>query len=650
MRSPVFGLGLIALTALVPGAWASSVIPSQDMSLAAEAFQAADTGDWVLAENTARRATDPLALNLLLWRDLQRQNSGHSFDEIAAFVAAHPGWPHLRTLVVRAEDVMDGVPDATLLAWFRQHPPISPQAKLRFATLLTSSEPTRARALVRDAWVNGNFSEQDAAKALAQYYGMLQPKDHIDRLNRLLWDGRYDEARFMLSFVPADWKLLATARIKLGTSAKGALAAYAHVPPELRHDPGLQFDLMRWYVRKGSDEDALAILEHPPKELGRPAAWWPYRQSTARDLLNQNDYQRAYTLIQDSQLPDGQQQAEAEFTAGWIALRFLKSPALAYPHFVRLHDQSTRPLSVSRGAYWAGRAAEAEGNTGQALSWYDEAAKYGTTYYGQLAAAMPGVTPPPRPVPEPHADAAATAAFDQKELVRAILLLAQLGEQEDDVKPFFAALLSAATNREDYTLLADLAESIGRPDLGVAVAKDASYQGIALYRAGYPLVPMPRNAGAEQALMLALTRQESSFDQRAVSPTGARGLMQLEPDTARIVAASLSVPYSLDRLTSDATYNVTLGQAYFDGLISTFNGSYVLAIAAYNAGPARVEQWLAEYGDPRSPNIDAIDWVEEIPFGETRNYVQRVLENLQIYRLRIGNPALAFSLETDLRR
>jgi soluble lytic murein transglycosylase len=649
MRSPFLILGLMAFCIAATPARADGVLSSRDMSLAQQAFTAADNDDWVRAEGVARQSTDPLPLNLLLWRDLQRPNSGHAFDEIADFVAQHPTWPHLRTLVVRAEDVMDGVPEATLRAWFRQHPPISPMAKLRLASLTVSTDPVGARALARDAWVNGSFSDSDATKVLSLYGGLLRPQDHIDRLNRLLWDGKYDEARRMQSLVPPGWKLLALARYKLGTSARGAEAALAHVPPELRRNPGLLFDRMRWRMRKGLDEDALSILEHPPADLVRPSAWWPYRQTMARELLDQGDNRRAYALIADSQLPDGTQQADAEFTAGWIALRFLKNPKLAYPHFVRLHDQAGRPVSLSRGAYWAGRAAEAEGDSAKALEWYDEAAKYGTTYYGQLAASLPGVIPPPRPVPEPRGDVAATAAFDQREIVRAILLLSALGE-EDEIRPFFASVMANATSREDYILLADLAETIGRPDLGVAVAKEAGYKGVALFRAGYPLVPMPRNAGAEQALMLALTRQESAFDQRAVSPTGARGLMQLEPGTARNVARSLDMPYSLERLTSDGTYNVTLGQAYFDTLISSFNGSYVLAIAAYNAGPARVQQWLAQYGDPRSPSIDAIDWVEEIPFAETRNYVQRVLENLQVYRLRKGNPALAFSLETDLRR
>jgi soluble lytic murein transglycosylase len=262
---------------------------------------------------------------------------------------------------------------------------------------------------------------------------------------------------------------------------------------------------------------------------------------------------------------------------------------------------------------------------------------------------MPGIVAPPQPEPEAQGSRHDISAFESQELVRAILILNAAGE-DDLVRTFFVTLSNRAATRDDYMQLADLAERIGRPDLGVTIAKLASYANLSLLRAGYPLVRMPRNAGAEQALLLAITRQESAFDAKALSPTGARGLMQLEPGTAAHIARRLGLPYAEKRLTQNGFYNVTLGQAYLDDLIGRFNGSYVLAIAAYNAGPSRVDQWLDQFGDPRGPDIDIVDWIEKIPFGETRDYVQRVLENLQVYRLRIGKRDLAFSLPQDLRR
>ncbi|HTH97444.1 MAG TPA: lytic transglycosylase domain-containing protein [Stellaceae bacterium] len=625
-------------------AWSSS-----DIATAQRAFVAADAGNWIDAEAAARGVADPLVLKLIRWEELQKPNSGADFNTIRNFVTANPDWPHQRLLVLRAEAVMDGVDPETLRQWFKVHPPISPLAKLRLADLIGATDPAGRLRLIREAWIGGNFSDRDAARVLQNYGSVLTVQDHEKRMDRLLWDGHVDQAIFMLNLVPPDWQALARARYRLATSAKDAEAAYARVPAHLKHNPGLLFDRMRWFIGKGRDEDAAAILESSPEDLGRPETWWSYRQSMARRLVSDGNSHLAYRILTNAGDLNSASQADADFTAGWIALRFLKNPSEAYDHFVHLHDQSSRPISLSRGAYWAGRAAAAMGRSARALQWYKEAAKYPTTYYGQLAASQPGVLAPVKPVPEPRPSEAALAAFMHQEQVQAILLLNAVGEQETS-RAFFFSLMSESTARDDYMLLADFAESIGRADLGVAVAKQASYKGVVLLRAGYPIVPMPRNAGAEQALMLALTRQESAFDQFAVSRTGARGLMQLEPGTAKLMAKNLGLPYSLDRLTQDPTYNVTLGQAYFDTLIGTFNGSYVLAIASYNAGPARVQQWLAQYGDPRSPNVDAIDWVEEIPFAETRNYVQRVLENLQVYRLRIGNPALAFSLQTDLRR
>jgi soluble lytic murein transglycosylase len=307
------------------------------------------------------------------------------------------------------------------------------------------------------------------------------------------------------------------------------------------------------------------------------------------------------------------------------------------------------PVTLARAGYWAGRAEDALGHADAATSWYAKAAVFQTTYYGQLAAAMPGVAAPDRPVPEPKATPAELAAYNQRELVRVVRILMAL-DQQDRLKPFLGRLAELAQSPAEFAAAADLADEIGRPDLGVAIAKKAFYAGFSLLRAGYPVIWMPRNAGTEQALLLALTRQESAFDVRAVSPSGARGLMQLMPGTAKDVAKSLDLPFSVDQLTRDGSYNVTLGQAYFDTLLAGFNGSYVLSIAGYNAGPGRVQQWIGQFGDPRQPDVDPVDWVESIPYTETRNYVQRVLENLQVYRLRIGDRSMAFSLGADLKR
>jgi soluble lytic murein transglycosylase len=622
-------------------------LSAADLAITRSAFDAAERGDWVEAEAIAATARDTLPKKLIRWADDIRPDGGHAFQEIADFAEANPDWPQQNQLRVRAEDQIATVSDDTLRAWFAKEPPISGFARLR-ALELSGTGTAGIEAQVREIWIDGDYSEEEESTILARYSNMLRPADHIRRLDRLLWDNKSAEAARMLSRVPDDWRLLAEARMKLAAGAKGADAAVAKVPASLAGDPGLAFERAHAKLRKNADAAALSIML-AQSELGRPEGWWADRQMLARRLLQQNRADEAYRLVADNRLTDRQKLTDAEFTAGWIALRFLRDPARAAPHFARLTEAGKMPLTLSRGAYWAGRAADALGRRDEAAQWYQRAAQYPTTYYGQLAAAMPGVLPPDTPAPEPKASPAELAAFEQKELVRAVRLLNAIGEP-DRMKPFLWRLVDLAKAPADFALIADLAEAIGRPDLGVSAAKKASYAGVTLLRAGYPIVWTPRNAGTEQALLLALARQESAFELRALSPSGARGLMQLMPGTAKEVAAGLALPYSNEKLITDGVFNVTLGQAYFDTLVAQFNGSYVLSVAAYNAGPGRVEQWIDQFGDPRQPGVDPVDWVESIPFSETRNYVQRVLENLQVYRLRIGDPSLAFSLEADLRR
>jgi soluble lytic murein transglycosylase len=649
-RYALLALGLLlAGPAGVSGAPAASGVGARDQAIAAQAFAALERGNLAKAEEIADTASDKLTAKLLRWIDLERPFAGHSFAELSDFIDANPDWPHQSTLKARAEEAIATVPDATLRQWFQRHKPTTPLARLKEADFMTADGRIEAaRQEIRDVWIDGDFSAPDEQLILSRYSEVIRPDDMIRRLDRLLWDGKTGDAERMLPRVSEDWRLVADIRMKLAASVKGADALVARVPASLQNDPGLLYERMRWRKRSDMEDGAIEIMENA-KELGRPEAWWPERQILARHLLQANDPARAYRLIAAHGLKDGPALADAEFTAGWIALRFFKNPQQAYNHFIRLYEAGKLPLTLSRAAYWAGRSAEAIGQPDVSLGWYQKASTYTTTYYGQLAGAMPNVPPPPKPVPEPKANAKEVDSFNRRELVRAIRLLDSIGE-EDRLKPFLNRLTELAQTPADHALIADLAEDLGRPDLGVLAAKKASYAGVSLLRAGYPVVPMPRNAGAEQALLLALTRQESAFDVRAVSGAGALGLMQLMPGTAKLIAKVLDIPFTPRKLTEDGVYNVTLGQAYLDDLMTTFNGSYVLSIAAYNAGPGRVKQWIDQFGDPRSPDIDAVDWVEQIPFTETRNYVQRVLENLQVYRLRIGNKSLAFSLSADLRR
>ncbi len=309
----------------------------------------------------------------------------------------------------------------------------------------------------------------------------------------------------------------------------------------------------------------------------------------------------------------------------------------------------TSPYAEARAAYWSGRAAAAAGKPDLAAKWYAAGAENMATFYGQLSAHQLGRDAPPHPVPEPRPTGAERARFNGQELVRAAQLLFAAGDHQH-AGIFVMQMAHAAKTPVDFAMLAALAELHARIDLAIAVAHRAIDAGMPLMVHGYPVTALPSGGIAERPLLLAIVRQESAFAPDAMSRAGARGLMQLMPATAAGIAGKLQLAFSLARLTTDGIYNLILGRSYVENLLDDFGGSYALAIAAYNAGPSRVRQWMQEFGDPRGSDISMVDWIEMIPFGETRAYVQRVLENLQIYRGQAGNNAAAFSLVSDLAR
>jgi soluble lytic murein transglycosylase len=645
---------LLPLLLLLLWSWASparAALSESDRQVYREAFQAARAGDWPRAGQRAEKGHDHLLAKVLWWLNLTRSGSGASFGDFKDFITANPEWPAQLSLRQHAEEAMLGVPERTLGEWFDRYPPVTPAGKFKQADIwIAQGRQQEGLARIREVWAKSDFTAFEEKSVLQRYHDVLHQADHWARLDRLLWDGQTEAARRAMARVDADHRALADARLRLAAMEPGVERLVAKIPPALQNDPGLLFERMRWRTRKEHYEDAIAMLEHPPHDLVRPLAWAGERQILARHALAVGDISVAYRLAAHHGLSNGPVFAELEFFAGWVALRFLREPDIAYNHFVRLYDEVKLPVSVARGAYWAGRAAEAMNYRQLAQAWYATAAEQVTTYYGQLAATALGDARLSRALIEPKPTAADIAAFDKSELVNVMRELAEVGAA-DYIGPFARRVSELARSPGEHVLLAHLVVKLDRADLAIAVAKKASYAGVTLINEGYPVTELPPGGTAERPLVLAMTRQESAFDREAVSSAGARGMMQLMPATASHIAKTLHLPFSTSRLLTDSRYNITLGRHYLDGLLGDFSGSYVLAIAAYNAGPSRVRQWIREYGDPRSKNADVIDWIESIPLGETRNYVQRVLENLQMYRLRLGDRAgLAFSLASDLKR
>ncbi|MEE8443828.1 MAG: lytic transglycosylase domain-containing protein [Alphaproteobacteria bacterium] len=615
---------------------------------------------------------------LALWTVLKARESEAPFQAITGFMDANPDWPSLGTLRIRAEKaIQPETPPAVLLDWFEGHKPRTAAGAAAYGeALLDQGESGRAIAVLRDGWIRFYMDEAAEKDYLARFGEYIDTADHWARLDRLLWDRRVSATKRQMRRVGEGRRALALARLALIRRSRDVEAALKGVPSWLQDDPGLAYERLRWRRRNDMDVGAVDILMAPPKDTVRPVPWWKERHIMARRALRDDNVRLAYRLARDHGLKKGVEYAEAEFLAGWIALRFIGDYESAFKHFLELYQNVRYPISKARASYWAGRAAEAGGRKKIADQWYRVAAEHVTTFYGQLAArrtTAPATATIPR---EPQIGAEAATAFDRDELVRAVRLLTGLrnapfaispvsadryGQPVDtramlaalDVKEALAPLLRHIARRaktpEEWVLTARLARELGRNEIAVYVGKRASQRGTILGDLGYPMLVLPGKAPLDAALVHALVRQESAFDPGARSRAGARGLMQLMPATAKRVARELdAVGHSTARLTADPRYNLLLGSTYLDGMLERFNGSMIMALAAYNAGPHRVDRWLKEYGDPRGSLDDAIDWVESIPFSETRNYVQRVLESLAIYRAKLDGDRVALLLAEDV--
>ena len=620
-----------------------------DLQKTRAALAAAQGGDWKRAYAELAPIADPLPLKILRWMDYSRPGAPGRFPDLAEFIEKNTDWPRQKALRAHAEEALAGESDGVAVEWFKRFPPISAAGKVRSSEImLNSGNLEGGTAALRAAWIDGDLGALDERNFLAHHSAAIRVEDNEKRLDRLLWDGQNDAARRMLPLLPTDWRSLGEARLALAAQAPNAETLAARVPIQLRADPGLVYEELHWRTKKDMVDSAVQILLSQPGDLVRPAAWWGERQTIARRVLATGNAGLAYRIAEQHGLIEGNAYSEAEFLLGYIALRYMKDPALAFDHFSHILTRVSTPYAKARAGYWGGRAAEAQAKSELAAKWYAAAADHMVTFYGQLAAHRLGDDAPPRPVPEPVPDPTEIARFSQNDVVRATRIFLELGYR-DQGKAFLLNLADNATTPTQFAMLANLAESNGRIDLAIAVAKRAIEAGTPLMIHGYPVTAIPNGGTVEHSLLFAITRQESAFDRYAVSRAGARGLMQLMPATASYIANKMQLPFSAERLTADGSYNVLLGRAYLDTLIDDFGGSYALAIAGYNAGPGRVRQWLHDYGDPRGGNVDMVDWIENIPINETRNYVQRVLENLQIYRGQVGRNS-AFSLASDLAR
>ena len=589
---------------------------------------------------------DPLLQKAAEWMLLTAPKSDHSFEEITRFIDANPKWPSQALLRQRAEEAMtDAVPDDEILAWFKRSAPVTADGATRqIKALLGAGQESAAIALVRHSWINENFGSGQERRFLDRYGQYIDQETHEKRLDRLLWEGRLTTAARMMKHVSDDYRRLAEARAALRAMRGGVDGAINRVPEKYRDDPGLIYERVRWRRKKGRDQEARDLLLSQANDLAyisiRPQYWWLEKAILARRALQKGHITDAYRLVANHGQVDAADIAEAEWYAGWIALEFLGDADIALTHFENLYDVVQYPISLARGSYWAGRANEALGDEKRAKEWYAIAAEHAHTFYGQLAIDKLG-SKPTYSVEQPVPTAEQRAAFEAQELTQVVRKLGKMG-LGNIIRPFIMALVYEHDEPEYLAMATDLAREYGRTDLGILAAKRSIRTGSGYLDAAYPIhEQVPLGRAPDPALVHAIMRQESLFNPQAISSAGARGLMQLMPATAKRMAQSLKLDYDTDRLTEDPSFNIAVGRAYIRRLLDRWDGQEVLTIASYNAGPTRVRQWINEYGDPRDPEVDLVDWIEMIPYSETRNYVQRVMEGTYVYRRRFARDEIA---------
>ena len=600
-----------------------------------------EKSQWKTALKNAKKAKDKSIYNFIQWRHLLTTGNQATFYDYIAFIQNNKDYPRISRIRYLAEQKLSTkkISPKKIINWFGADEPLSGYGMLVLGeSFIQTGNSEKGITLIKRGWITAELSRANMKFLSKKYKKYLNSKDYINRADYLAWENKYWDLKRMIPYLPKDYQLLYTARQILMRNSYGVDLAIKNVPQKLKNDAGLNHDRLKWRRKRGRIDSSLEILfsiKNNKDYLVRPDKWWVERAIMTRALIYKNKYETAYKVASKHSLDKGSEFAEAEWMSGWIALSFLNDPILAVDHFNNFYQNVSYPISLARGAYWLGKSYEKIGDKRQSEDWYREATKYLTTYYGQLAFLK--INPNQNFELEEQANIKDEYRkyFNNKELVKITHLLDELNKDKY-TKNILRHLANDNILSGSEILAAELATNISRYDFAIQVSKLASYKKRFHNTFNYPIISVPQYVNSrkipETAFILSLIRQESEFDMRANSHVGAQGLMQLMPYTAKLVAKQAKLPYSKSRLTSDPEYNINLGSHYIAGLILQYDGAYPFATAAYNAGPKRVKHWKKINKNPQKKQIDFVDWVELIPFKETRNYVQRVMENYNVYR------------------
>lgn len=629
--------------------WANSEEENGD--LLSTAFHAVENDDWISADHYAQQISDSVGVDLVVWQRLR--NGEGDWSEYLIFLEKHPDWPGLKRLRKKGEAAIPLDAHSSIVRkYFADQKPQTGTGSLRLAQAYAAQgRMSEARLEAIRAWTKLSLKEHEELNLYKKFKGALS-RHNLTRLNNLLWQNSTREAERMLDRVPSEYIKLAKARIGLQRAVKNVDELIAQVPQSQKSDAGLAYDRFIWRVKKGRWDDAQELLARrtgSKEKLGRPEAWSNRRRGFARRAMRAGDTDLAYWLASQHDLTKGSNFADLEWLSGYISLQKMNAPEQALGHFKKFQSAVRSPISLSRAGYWLGRTYEKLGEFDNASQAYEMGAQYQTSFYGQLAAEKLGKQSDATLSGANHVPDWRQSNFIHSTPVRAGILL-HYADDQPRMRWFFTHMAETLSETE-LSQLAELALDLDRPHVALAVAKEAAKRGIILPKSYFPVTELATySADIAPEIAMAIARRESELNSSAISPAGARGLMQIMPATARNVAQDIGVEYSKQRLTSDWRYNAQLGTAYLGGLLEIFEGSYILTFAAYNAGPHRAEEWMETYGDPRDSLVDQIDWIEHIPYRETRNYVMRVMESLHVYRARLHGKTLPLQLTQDLTR
>jgi soluble lytic murein transglycosylase len=628
-------------------------LSSSEQSALSQALTSARSGDADGALAARSMISNPVARKIATWAVAEYAPDQMSFTEMDAARTELAGWPHPDARQAATEKLLEtsGMDANRIILWFGDTQPQTAQGAMALASAYRMTGRTAdATNLIRRFWREESFDADTQTRFLARFGDVLSVDDHIKRADMLLYGEHGSATQAIVNLLPEPQHSMALVRMAFRSNSPSANSLFAALTPAQQTDPGVALEHAAFLRDEGLDSLALGLVPYfgPPPTHDAAVRVWKERRALIGTAIRAGDYQSAYKAAANTGMTSGSELAEAEFYAGWIALTRLKNPNLAAKHFAMIEGSSGSPITQARALYWEGRASEALGDPVGAQGYYGQGAKYLTTFYGQLAAEKAGLTQISLGR-DPVITAQDRAQFDGRDIVQAARMLADVGAR-DTMRIFVLHIDDVLPTAAQQALLVDFAKLYGDQDLAMRVVRAGAQRGLILPERGYPLMTPPyAPGGAEPAFVLSISRQESNFNPYIRSSAGAVGMMQLLPSTAAIVARKIGESYSSDRLT-DASYNMKLGSSYLGSLIDRFSGSYLMAAAGYNAGPGRPTQWASYCGDPRGSMTDPLDYIECIPFSETRNYVMRTLETTQVYRARLSGGTAPLTLSKDLSR